>query len=251
MRLYGLLPAVAAALLPGAGLAQYQMVSPMLYNGPRISLEAHAQTRSSAPVRSSAPQPRRAVDAPARTQSPAGAGVRAGPMAFRYTPDLGRRRANLAQFVARTRATDPAGADQLAALFASGDILQKMQGLMAPYGLRIDDLADAYAIYWIVAWQATRGSNATPSRTRIAAVKAQAARALAGAGARIATGDAARQQLAEALWIQMAMIDAAVEQAQGKPDQLRAIGAAAAQGARGMGIDLAAMDFTDRGFVPR
>ena len=130
-----------ALLLPGA--AQAQMISPMLYNGPQISLQAHAN------------QSRQTPDAPEAKQAPA-----VDPAALRYKPDLARRKANLAQFVAKTKAADPAGAEQLAQLFASTDVIESIKTAIAPHGLRIDDLSDAYSTYWIAAWQATRGSNA-------------------------------------------------------------------------------------------
>lgn len=235
--------ACVAILTPS--VAQAQMISPMLYNGPQISLQDHANRFRSTPSqpRRSAPNAYRAV--------PDGDGEEAvNPAAFTYRPDLARRRANLAQFVSKTRAVDPAGADQLAKLFASGDIIEKIQGPIAPYGLHINNVADAYSTYWINAWQATRGNNDMPSRNIIAAVKAQAARALARTAEFRSASDATKQELAESLWVQAALIDGAVEQSKGKPDDLRAIGKAAAQGARGMGIDLNTMALTEEGFVP-
>ncbi|OWJ64148.1 hypothetical protein [Inquilinus limosus] len=69
--------------------------------------------------------------------------------AFRYTPSRDRRAANLARFVARSRAADPQGADNLAKVFASTDVVEQMRAPLAAVGLRIDDVADAYAVYWI------------------------------------------------------------------------------------------------------
>ncbi|MGR4867089.1 DUF6683 family protein [Caulobacter sp. LARHSG274] len=167
-----------------------------------------------------------------------------------YTPSKARRAANLQQFVDRTRAVDPAGAEGLAKTFAAGDIIEKIGAAVAPQGLRIDNLADAYAVYWINAWQATQGRNDTPSRATIAAVRVQAERALAKAPAFASGGDAMKQQLAETLWIQSALIDGSVEQAKGKPAVMAELGKAVAQGARGMGLELGAMTLTPNGFEP-
>jgi hypothetical protein len=169
---------------------------------------------------------------------------------LRYTPSIERRRANLAAFVAKSRAADPAGAESLAQLFASGDIIARIGEALAPQGLRIDDLADAYAVWWITAWQASQGNNDTPSRATTDAVRAQAARAIAGTAGFAAAGDAQRQEMAEALLIQAMLLDAAVEQSKSQPAQLQAVGAAAAQGAKGMGLDLSRMRLTEAGFVP-
>lgn len=229
MRTTALLAIGAVAL---AAPAQAQMISPMLYEGPRISLQAHAQRSAPTPADRAAPAPDR------------------GAVQLTYRPDLARRKANLARFVARTRAVDPAGADQLAAAFAATDFIGEIARAGAPYGLHIDNVADAYATYWIGAWYAARGRNDTPSRAMLAAVRAQAARAIGETAVFRGANDATRQELAEALWIQAALLDVSVEQSKGKPEALKAIGAAALQGARGMGIDLSAMTLTEAGFVP-
>ena len=229
------LAAAALALLtPAAGNAQYQMASPMLYNGPQISLQDHADRFRQSPASPEASAAQAPID----------------PAVTRYRPDPARTKVNQAQFVAKTRAVDPAGADQLAQLFQSVDVMDHGRKAAAPHGLRVDDLADAYTTYWISAWTATRGNNDTPSNATIAAVKAQAARALAATPMARGASDATKQELAESLWIQSALIDTSVDQAKSKPDQLAAIGKAAAQGAQGMGLDLAGMTLTEQGFVP-
>lgn len=173
------------------------------------------------------------------------------PANLRYAPSKARRTANLAGFVARSRAADSAGARSLEALFAEGDIIERMGQLLAPHGLRVDDVGDAYAVWWISAWQATRGLTDTPSDSILRAVRAQTGRALATAPELAGAGDGAKQQLAEAMLIQAALLDAAVVQAQGDPTKLRAVATAATQGARGMGLDLAGMELTGAGFAQR
>lgn len=170
--------------------------------------------------------------------------------AIRYQPSKARRSANLAQFVQKARAVDRGNAEDLQRLFASGDFIDKIGGVLAPLGLRVDNLADAYAIWWISAWNATRGNNDSPSRTMAQAVSAQAARALSSAPDILRADDAAKQEFAEALLIQMALVDTAVDQNKNNPAQLRALGSAVAQGAEAMGLDLSIMQLTENGFVP-
>ncbi len=180
----------------------------------------------------------------ARTMSPAATSV------LRYTPSKPRRSANLAAFVQKTRAADPAGAADLQKLFAEGDFIEKIGALVAPQGLRIDNVADAYALWWITAWQAAHGNNDTPSRAVLGAVRQQAANAVVATGEIARASDAQKQELAEALWVQSALIDGAVEQAKRDPSRLRAVGDAVRQGAKGMGLNLDAIDLTSQGFVP-
>lgn len=172
------------------------------------------------------------------------------PAGFRYAPSRERRAANLARFVARSRAADPQSADNLAKVFAATDIIEQMRAPLAAVGLRIDDVADAYAVWWINAWQASRGVDDDVSRATALAVRDQAARAMAASGMLRGAGDAAKQEMAESFLIQAALVADALKQSQGNPELGRQVAAAVSQGARGMNIDLAGMTLTETGFVP-
>jgi len=169
---------------------------------------------------------------------------------LRYTPSHERRIANFANFVARSRPGNPQGAEDLAKLFSSQDVIEGMKAPLDAVGLRIDDIAGAYAAWWINAWQASRGRDEDVSRTMAIAVRDQAARAITSSGMLRGASDAAKQEMAESLLIQAALIAAAMEQSKGNAALTRAIAAVASQGARGMNVDLTAMDLTEHGFVP-
>jgi hypothetical protein len=170
--------------------------------------------------------------------------------ALRYTPSKTRRAANLKSFIEKTRRIDPAGAQQLETLFASGDIIDRMDGLLRPRRFSVTDLADIYALWWIASWQALHGTNDETDAKTKEAVRQQAQRALIATPVLTGAGDATKQEMAESMLIQLLLIDAAVDQAKGKPEQMRAVGKAVAQGARGMGVDLSTITLTEAGFVP-
>ncbi len=172
------------------------------------------------------------------------------PESFRYSPSKSRRAANLASFVAKSRTIDPKGADDLARLVASQDIIEAMRAPLAKYGMRIDDIADAYTVWWIGAWQATRGSTDDPSQAATAAVRQQVMRTMASVPEFAAANDSFKQSMSEALFLQAMLLGVGLEQAKGNPAQTKAIGRAAAEGARSMGLDLAAMVLTEEGFKP-
>lgn len=229
---------VLAVMAPTASepaLAQYQMVSPMLYHGPEISFRDHVNAQNSA------------SGAPKRN----GASEAAPTAKLIYHVDLARRRNNLAQFVEKVRAVDPQGATNLANEFAQGDFIARLQTELRRFGLTVDNVADAYATYWISAYQATKGDSSTPNKTIIDAVRTQSSRALSSAPEFAQASDAAKQEMAEALWIQAALLDTAVSGAKDKPDDLRLVGKAASQGARSMGLDLSTLSLTDKGFVQK
>ncbi|WP_144445765.1 hypothetical protein [Inquilinus limosus] len=73
---------------------------------------------------------------------------------------------------------------------------------------------------------------------------------MAATGQLRGAGDAAKQEMAESLLIQAALIADALKQSQGNPELSRQVAAAVSQGARGMSLDLAAMTLTEKGFVP-
>lgn len=210
------------------------MISPMLYEGPRISLQNHAARNQSSNRSTTTTPARPTVD----------------PTMYSYRPDLTRRRANLAQFVKRSRSAGPAGADNLAKIFASQDVIENMRAPLASVGLRIDNVADAYAAWWINAWQASQGVDVDITRQMASAVRNQAAGAFAQSGSLRGANDAAKQEMAEALLAQATLIGAAMDQAKGDPKRSRQIGAAVSQGARGMHVDLSSMRLTADGFVP-
>ncbi|WP_337268367.1 DUF6683 family protein [Oryzifoliimicrobium ureilyticus] len=169
---------------------------------------------------------------------------------LRYIPSKVRREANLSNFIAKVQAVDPAEAVQLQQLFADGDIIEKIQAAINSQGLRIDDLADAYTVWWVAAWEAAHGGNDTPSRVSVNAVKLQSARALAKMQALTTASDQQKQELAEALLLHAMLIDGAIDQAKGNAAQLHEVSAAVDKGAAKMGIDMHAIELTEKGFVP-
>lgn len=171
------------------------------------------------------------------------------PAALMFAPSLEARQRNLAGFVARTRAQDPENAARMEQLFASTDVFSAFAHGLAPKGLRIDNLADAFTVYWITAWEASRGISRETSRERANAVKAQATAALLATPQLASAAATQKQELAEALFVQSALIDAAMEQA-ADDAQRAAVGTAVRQGAKAIGLDLDAMVLSETGFEP-
>lgn len=168
-----------------------------------------------------------------------------------FTVSPSRRKANLAKFVAKTRPVNPDGAVKMEQLFASADVFASIGQGIAPMGLRVDNVADAYAVYWITAWEAANGiTGSRTSRVQAQSVKTQVSSALLATPEFASAGAAQKQELAEALLVQSAMITASMDQMASDPAQRRAIAAAVRKGANAMGLDLDAMTLTENGFVP-
>ncbi|SOB86432.1 hypothetical protein SAMN06297144_1537 [Sphingomonas guangdongensis] len=168
-----------------------------------------------------------------------------------YRVSLERRRANLARFIAKSRKVDPKGAAAMAQLTASKDIIAEIGTALRPYGLRVDDVADAYTMWWMDAWDAAHGRQSSPDRGQYQAVRAQALQAITTTPEFARADDAAKQEYAEALLVQAAMIEAMIEKYGSDPAMARKIAASVRQGARASGLNLDAMTLTPTGFVLR
>lgn len=165
-----------------------------------------------------------------------------------FRPNTDVRRRNLAQFVARTRAADPRGAAELERLFATTDLIGDIGKALAPYGLKTNDVADAVAVYIVTAWYGVRGRDDDPSRAQLTAVRGQMANALASTPQFASATDAQKQELAEAMLIQAALVSATVAGAEPQPARLEQVKQAVAQGAEAtFGIDLRRLQLTDQG----
>lgn len=173
------------------------------------------------------------------------------PFAVKYANSPARTRTNLARFVQKTRAVDPVGAAKMQQLFASTDVMgmidQKMQ---QTYGMRANNVADAYAVWWVSAWMGANGRSDDATPGQMAMVKRQASNALASTPEFASATDAGKQELAEAMLVQAAMIGDTIDTYKTDPAMLAKSRAAIAKGAREMGLDLNSMKLTDEGFVP-
>ncbi len=180
-------------------------------------------------------------------------GVPASARQLSYKPSQANRRANYANIVAKTRRTDPAGAAKMQELFASTDVVAQIDQAIRPSGLRADNVADAYAVWWITAWEAVHQRDMGSSARMSQAVKNQAANALLSTPQFASTTNAQKQEMAEAFLIQAALIDASEEVFARDPAQLKALSKAVNQGAMAMApdLDLTKMTLTQDGFVPR
>ena len=169
---------------------------------------------------------------------------------LKFNSSAEQRKKNIAIFVAKTRQSDAVSADQLQQMFASTDVIDLIGKGIAPYGLRTDNLADAYAVYWANAWLGSRGRNDDFDKRQILAVRNQAANALLATPAVVSASNSQKQEMAEALLVQAALIGYSVESAKSDPALMSKVKAAIAQGAKAMGLDLYTMTLTDNGFVP-
>lgn len=168
---------------------------------------------------------------------------------LRFTPDQGRRAENMQGFLSQIRESDPEGAAKLEAIFASADVMNLIADAMTSMGMDANNVADAYAVWWISSYQASQGSAKTPPRQQYQAVRQQSEGALLSSKAMASASEAEKQQFAEAYLLQAALIDSGVQEMQPNPAQLDALKTAVKKGALASGLDLDRMILTDKGFL--
>lgn len=169
---------------------------------------------------------------------------------FTYRYARQRTQENLRTFLART--PDPVARADLEQMFAAQPaLMDDISAAVRAYGFDPHNVADAYAAWWINVWGVSQKTDIEPDAATVEAVKQQVRSALAATPYLDQSGDAERQQDAEAFLLQAALLGSAFEQMKGDPKMLDQLAQAAHQGAKASGLDLAKMTLTPKGFVPR
>lgn len=130
-------------------------------------------------------------------------------------------------------------------------LVDEVDRLMRPIGLRADNMADAYSMWWVAAWYAANQQQGVPSTAMRAAAKKQAEAVLGAVPQLTAATDTQKQEIAESWIIQAALIDAHRDSAKDDPDKLAALAKEVNDGSKQAGMDLTKMNLSDAGFRPR
>lgn len=168
-----------------------------------------------------------------------------------YVVSRERRQANMDNFLASMTKSDPASAANLKPLFDDGKFLERVEQSIRPIGLRSNNLADAYTIWWVSSWEAVSGREAVKNPAMYSAVKKQASAALLSVPALANLTDSDKQEMAEMLMMQGLVIAARSKAAKGDSAKTSMLAGAVQQSAKVMGVDLAKMELTVNGFVAR
>jgi hypothetical protein len=168
-----------------------------------------------------------------------------------FRSSLETRKKNMAQFVKKMRAVDPEGAAKLQQYVGSNDVIVAIGKGMAGYGLRTNNVADAYTLWWINAWLGATKQDFDITPAQFNKVKQQAAASFLAVPSFSTATDAVKQEMAEAFLLQGALVGAAIEDPRMQSaDGKKNLSAAMLTAGKAMNIDLLAMTLTADGFVP-
>ena len=149
--------------------------------------------------------------------------------------------------ISRLSHVDPEAARAAAQQMAAHDFGQVYKGLVAPFGLRVDNAADALSAYTILGYLIATG-DADPARADVAAVRAQVAAKLAASPQ--LSAPQTRAELGEELKLLFVTLHAGWQSAR-REGKLQQYSDGVAAMFLKQGTDLRALRLTDQGFVAR
>jgi hypothetical protein len=165
-----------------------------------------------------------------------------------FKPSLKLRQQNISRFFSKFSANNSSGTGQTAQLPSPDVVMAEIDKSMAAVGLKSNNVADAYAVYWTNAWLGARGRNDDLPKSQMIAVRNQAANALLLNPKLKSATNIQKQELAEAMILQGVLISATINNAKSDPILTDKVKVAIAQGAREMGLNLDQMTLTPQGF---
>jgi hypothetical protein len=168
---------------------------------------------------------------------------------LQFKPSSVIRQKSKEQFFARMRKIDPTGAEQIEARYANRDLFQALNEALAVSGLRSDNVADAFTVWLINIWMGANGQTQDPPTTQIKAVRSQIATVLRQNPDLVAASDSTKQELAEGLLLNAAVVGAALGDPRAKSSEGKAtLQTVMVKIGTDMGIDLQSLQLTNNGF---
>jgi hypothetical protein len=181
-------------------------------------------------------------------QAPMSEAVPLAALTFKPAPAI--RTKSKERFFANMRKIDPQGAREMEARYANRDLFAALDQAMAGHGLRYDNVADAFTVWMINIWLGANGLTDDPPPAQIKAVSAQIAAALGLSPDLAKASDAQKQELAEGLLLNAAVIGGALADPRATSAEGRAqLQKAMSQVGSKMGVNLTAIRISDQGFV--
>ncbi|NJM50263.1 MAG: hypothetical protein HC843_04720 [Sphingomonadales bacterium] len=169
--------------------------------------------------------------------------------AFNFTPSLELRKSNMSKFIAGMKQLNPEAGAQMEQGLAGIDVMNEMQKTVTPLGLNVNNLADAYVIYFMNAWTGANGITDTPTAAQVAGTKDMVYASFGSSAdlAKLSNDD--KQNTAEAFILQAVLFDLFAQAAASEPKVKAKVESDIRAGAKTMGIDVDQYAMTPNGLV--
>ena len=154
------------------------------------------------------------------------------------------------ELIAKVQMQSPKDGASVSKLLKQYNFVTIWQGIVAPYGLKRNDVADSVAAYLVLGWMAANDvKNVTPAQAR--SVRNQMKTTLGAMPAFARSSSADKQRIAESLMLEFVLRQGAAQKAEqsGDSNQLRQLAAAyQARVQRTLGLNLRNLSLTTTGF---
>jgi hypothetical protein len=155
-------------------------------------------------------------------------------------------------FFSQMRKLDPAGAALMQARYADRDLFQALDQSVTGYGLRTDNIADAFAFWMIHLWMGSNGVSEDPPIAHIKAVRNQLVLSMQKSPMYAEFDQETKQLFAERLILNAAALKASTQDPRLKTAQDKAaLQSTIAKVGTQLGLDLRTVRITNNGFEPR
>lgn len=172
------------------------------------------------------------------------------PTDFVFPVSQPARTATLNAIVDGLSKDNPAGRRELQAALIDQNIFAVLDTAIQKYGLRTNNLADAYTLYWISSWEAAHNSmQGESSPAQVKAVKAQVVDFLSNVDALHTMKVADKQQLSDTLLVNAVLLEMIGESAKADPQFQELRSQAGRSGAAAFGLIVDGVTLTESGFA--
>jgi hypothetical protein len=168
---------------------------------------------------------------------------------FTFQPSPEVRRQNVANFVKAMREVNADAAGQMEQAFATMDVIDEIGKGVAPFGLRNDNIVDAYTVYLINAWMASNGRTDVNTKEQADGTRNMVLATFSAAPDLQKLTQIDKQKFAEALLLQAFLYDAMLQATASDPAALARVKNETKAGAKAMGIDVDQFDLTANGLI--
>jgi hypothetical protein len=166
-----------------------------------------------------------------------------------FKPSAATRKQIFNEFLKGVKALQPEVGAQMEAGFARTDVIGEITKGLAGYGLKADNMADAYAYYLMSAWMGAQGRTDDYTPAQISGVQNMVRNSLASNKELLALEDSKKQFFAESLLLQGLMNDEMTKAVANDPTLKLKVASDLKAAAKLLSIDLDAFSLTPSGLA--
>jgi hypothetical protein len=166
-----------------------------------------------------------------------------------FTPSLPLRKQIMAEYFKGLKEMNPEAGGQIEAALAQVDIIEMAGQAIGQYGLKTNDMADAYALYFATAWMGANGRTDDLTKDQVAGVQTMARNALGASKDLLALTDDKKQRFTEIMIVTGIMNQIMLDAVKDDPAAKAKLSAEIKAGAKEFGIDVDAFKLTATGIT--